>query len=1195
VIDSMQHRDDFCDALRNIVGCDSASVSEHSLDEEPRSSGSERPIHDVFFGKPANREQLRIAQAVDRHGSVLVQGPPGTGKSHTIANLIGHLLAHGQSVLVTSHTTKALRVLREHLVEELRPLCVSVLESDLESRRQLEESVQAISSRLSESDADELEREAKGLEQRRACLIAELGLRREELKNARADEYRSVVYGGNEIAPLEAARIVAAGTGRHDWVPGPVALGEPCPLSAAEVRELYETNASTRPGDDRYVDRSLPDQLPVPGDVARWFQQSDQLAECGQLDRRHWPKVGFKPGHIGQLESLITELKTTVQEFAAFDGWKLAAVDARRHPQPDGGPWDHLLRKIDETVELALQVQTDVVVHRPQVSEESPLQAQSVLALEIHEHLLRGGRLGWLWLPWRLHWKKALSIWTVQGRPPKTADQVAAILRLLAVKISRTELQVLWEGLMAAHGAPGLAELGEEPERAASQFASIIREVLDWWPRRWTPLEQRLRDIGFEWQRFVGEQPPDLSRYGELRRIMTAVQNRLIGDLERTKKHLESLRVRKQMTDLLNHLGMSDRPEVVAVRKAIEDKDPEAYSRAYHECMAAVARRKHALRRKELLARLRRNGSAETWAEAILHRHDLHCGSTPPGDVFKAWEWRQLNDELVRRAEVDLEELGRQIEDLQDQLKSVTNQLIDRKAWAGQVRRTRRAQRQALIGWLSIINRIGKGFGRRVPQLRREAQQKMEECREAVPVWVMPLSRLVENFDFSAPRFDVVIIDEASQCDVMALMALAIARKVVVVGDDKQVSPVAVGQQLDIVGNLIRLHLEGIPNAVLYDGRMSIYDLAKQSFPGLICLMEHFRCVPDIIQFSNHLSYEGTIKPLREKASSQLTPHVVPYRVEGATRGSGKVNAEEAAVVATLIVAACEHEAYVKQTFGVISLVGDEQAMEIERLLLQHLLPDEYERRRIICGNSAQFQGDERDVMFLSMVQSPGSGPLPMLDRPDFQQRYNVAASRARNQMWVVYSLNHEVDLKPGDLRRRLVEHALDPEAITRDLERAGIPAESPFEQQVYERLVRRGYRVRPQWPVGRYRIDLVVEGAERRAAVECDGDRDHPIEKLSEDMERQAILERLGWRFIRIRGSVFFRNPDTAIDKLVAKLNELGIHPERRELHVEAEVEAHRPNLVAEIIRRAAELRLLWKTPDSLIPREKIPHVTDL
>ena len=172
------------------------------------------------------------------------------------------------------------------------------------------------------------------------------------------------------------------------------------------------------------------------------------------------------------------------------------------------------------------------------------------------------------------------------------------------------------------------------------------------------------------------------------------------------------------------------------------------------------------------------------------------AGSAVPGDISKAWEWRQLNDELDRRSEVDLEKVGQQIQDLQDHLKTVTNQLIDRRAWAGQVRRTGRAQRQALMGWLSIINRIGKGFGIRVPQLRREAQQKMEECRDTVPVWVMPLSRLVENFDFSAPRFDVVIIDEASQCDVMALMALAIARKVVVVGDDKQVSPGAVGQKM---------------------------------------------------------------------------------------------------------------------------------------------------------------------------------------------------------------------------------------------------------------------------------------------------------------------------------------------------------------------------------------------------------------
>ena len=111
----------------------------------------------------------------------------------------------------------------------------------------------------------------------------------------------------------------------------------------------------------------------------------------------------------------------------------------------------------------------------------------------------------------------------------------------------------------------------------------------------------------------------------------------------------------------------------------------------------------------------------------------------------------------------------------------------------------------------------------------------MSDCRDAVPVWIMPVARLVENFDFNSTQFDVVIIDEASQCDVMALLALAIAKQVVVVGDHEQVSPSAVGQDVNTVQNLIRLHLQGIPNSDLYDGKMSVYDLARQSFGGTIC------------------------------------------------------------------------------------------------------------------------------------------------------------------------------------------------------------------------------------------------------------------------------------------------------------------------------------------------------------------------
>src|SRR5262249_60665907 len=127
---------------------------------------------EVLLSKPANPEQIRIAQQLEEHGGVLVQGPPGTGKTHTIGNLVGHLLAQGQSVLVTSHTTKARRVVRDHVVEPLRPLCVSVLESDLESRSQLENAVTTIVERLSTGSAKKLEAEAQEAEARREAVVA---------------------------------------------------------------------------------------------------------------------------------------------------------------------------------------------------------------------------------------------------------------------------------------------------------------------------------------------------------------------------------------------------------------------------------------------------------------------------------------------------------------------------------------------------------------------------------------------------------------------------------------------------------------------------------------------------------------------------------------------------------------------------------------------------------------------------------------------------------------------------------------------------------------------------------------------------------------------------------------------------------------------------------------------------------------
>lgn len=120
---------------------------------------------EIFFPKPSNEEQRRIVDKIRSASGVLVQGPPGTGKSHTIANLICHLLATGQRTLITAKTPRALQVLEGLIPPELRPLCINLLGSGFAERRSLESSVGGILRRNEEWNDDRAKREQKELEE----------------------------------------------------------------------------------------------------------------------------------------------------------------------------------------------------------------------------------------------------------------------------------------------------------------------------------------------------------------------------------------------------------------------------------------------------------------------------------------------------------------------------------------------------------------------------------------------------------------------------------------------------------------------------------------------------------------------------------------------------------------------------------------------------------------------------------------------------------------------------------------------------------------------------------------------------------------------------------------------------------------------------------------------------------------------
>jgi very-short-patch-repair endonuclease len=507
-----------------------------------------------------------------------------------------------------------------------------------------------------------------------------------------------------------------------------------------------------------------------------------------------------------------------------------------------------------------------------------------------------------------------------------------------------------------------------------------------------------------------------------------------------------------------------------------------------------------------------------------------------------------------------------EIRNVEGRILELTGELAAGRAWKSCFDAMSDQHRRSLVQWQQAIAKLGKGTGIYAHKWRRAAQQELSKCKEAIPAWIMPLYRVFETVPPSPGLFDVIIVDEASQCGIDGLGLLFLGKKVIVVGDNEQISPSYVGVNREDVDLILKARLGHMESRQSFDLENSLFDHASRLFDARVTLREHFRCVPDIIRFSNGLSYDNKLVPLRQYPANRLAPLVPKHIPHGTTNGASgrKSNITEADALVEAVVACCKDVAYEGKSMGVISLLGEHQSAYIERQLLRILGPEEMIKRKLICGDAYSFQGDERHVIFMSLVAAPsatGSSRFNALTSRTDKQRFNVAASRAQDQCWLFHSIT------PGDIgnsecvRKRLLTHFYDPArsiaesdgidlpSLRRQASSASRPETPPrpfdswFEVDVYLRIIERGYMARVQYPAGEYRIDIVIEGV-TRLAVECDGDKWHGPERFEDDFRRQRQLERVGWQFWRIGGSDFYRSPAESLVGLWARLDDLGIQP---------------------------------------------------
>ena len=425
---------------------------------------------------------------------------------------------------------------------------------------------------------------------------------------------------------------------------------------------------------------------------------------------------------------------------------------------------------------------------------------------------------------------------------------------------------------------------------------------------------------------------------------------------------------------------------------------------------------------------------------------------------------------------------------------------------------------------IRAVDQLEKSIRRHWGEVVENEYDTFRAALRIVPIWITT-AQAPQAIPLDPELFDIVVIDEASQCTLTNLLPLMYrGRTLAVIGDDQQLPAIpTIGTSEERL--LARKYGVEEYLALLGHAANDVYKAAAESLPrrraDVVFLTEHFRSHPQIIGFSNRHIYAQRLELKKDPNWDKRLPiasGVYMKQVSGAVRHGNKgrswLNRDEAEEVLKLV-EQFKHGDRRALSLGIVTPFAAQKELIRQRLDRMNLASE------VLVDTAFGFQGDERDVIIFSPVISKGITPSASRWVEQPPNLINVAITRAREALFVVADIDY--CLQQEGMLRRLALYCKDVQLL-RDT--------SDAELELFSWMMVKGWTPIIHPRVGDIEVDFILKTKEGdRIVIEVDG-RQHE-ETAEQDRARDAYLEGEGYMVRRFSAREVMQTPFDVIHKL--------------------------------------------------------------